>query len=141
MHRRYTEKDNSKGAARTCLQDAGWSGRHPSWSIDQRFDVPNALSTLLLRVFTVALVVLPTSLVAQAHESTGHGDPVTPIVLALAVILAVAKVGGHLAVRMGQPAVLGELVAGVVLGAGMRAWSDRPATRSSVHRYRDDAPR
>jgi Na+:H+ antiporter len=45
-----------------------------------------------------------------------HGDPVTPVVLALAVILAVAKIAGHLAVRVGQPAVLGELVAGVLLG-------------------------
>jgi Kef-type K+ transport system membrane component KefB len=45
-----------------------------------------------------------------------HGDPVTPIVLALAVILAVAKISGHLAVRIGQPAVVGELVAGMLLG-------------------------
>jgi Kef-type K+ transport system membrane component KefB len=38
------------------------------------------------------------------------------VVLALAIILAAAKVAGHLALRIGQPAVLGELVAGVVLG-------------------------
>jgi Kef-type K+ transport system membrane component KefB len=38
-------------------------------------------------------------------------------VLALAVILAAAKLGGHLAVQVGQPAVLGELVAGLVLGS------------------------
>ena len=37
--------------------------------------------------------------------------------LALAVILAAAKLGGHLAVQLGQPAVLGELVAGVALGS------------------------
>jgi Kef-type K+ transport system membrane component KefB len=39
------------------------------------------------------------------------------VVLALAIILAAAKLGGHLAVRIGQPAVLGELVAGVALGS------------------------
>ena len=39
------------------------------------------------------------------------------MVLALAVILAAAKLAGHLAVRLGQPAVLGELVAGVTLGS------------------------
>lgn len=38
------------------------------------------------------------------------------ILLALAVILAVAKLGGDAATRLGQPAVLGELVAGVLLG-------------------------
>jgi Kef-type K+ transport system membrane component KefB len=47
-----------------------------------------------------------------------HPDSsVTSVVLALAVILTVAKVGGHLAVRLGQPAVLGELLAGVLLGS------------------------
>ncbi|MDP3768277.1 MAG: cation:proton antiporter [Dehalococcoidia bacterium] len=43
-------------------------------------------------------------------------DPVAHVVLALAVILLVAKLGGDLATRIGQPAVLGELVVGVVLG-------------------------
>jgi Kef-type K+ transport system membrane component KefB len=37
-------------------------------------------------------------------------------VLFLAVVLAAAKIGGDLAIRLRQPAVLGELVAGVVLG-------------------------
>jgi Kef-type K+ transport system membrane component KefB len=46
----------------------------------------------------------------------GHGEPVAVVILALAVILAAAKLGGDLAVRIGQPAVLGELVAGVVIG-------------------------
>ncbi len=38
------------------------------------------------------------------------------LVLALAVVLAAAKLGGHAAERLGQPAVLGELLAGVFLG-------------------------
>jgi Kef-type K+ transport system membrane component KefB len=46
----------------------------------------------------------------------GHLDPVAPVVLALAIILVAAKLGGDLATRMGQPAVLGELVMGVLLG-------------------------
>ena len=45
-----------------------------------------------------------------------HSDPAAPVVLWLAVILVAAKVGGHLAVRLSQPAVLGELLAGVALG-------------------------
>ena len=43
-------------------------------------------------------------------------DPVAPVLLALAVILAGAKLGGDVAERVGQPAVLGELVVGIVLG-------------------------
>lgn len=42
--------------------------------------------------------------------------PAAQVLLALAVVLTAAKVCGDLAVRIRQPAVLGELVAGVVLG-------------------------
>jgi Na+:H+ antiporter len=48
---------------------------------------------------------------------TPHADPITPVVLALATILVAAKLGGGLAVRLRQPAVLGELVVGVALGS------------------------
>src|SRR5438445_2496621 len=47
---------------------------------------------------------------------SAQGDPVAGLVLALALILLVAKLGGDLASRIGQPAVLGELVGGIVLG-------------------------
>lgn len=39
-----------------------------------------------------------------------------PLLLALAILIAVAKLMGHAAVRLGQPAVLGELLAGLFLG-------------------------
>ena len=48
--------------------------------------------------------------------ATSHGDALAPVVLALAVILAAAKLGGDVAERIGQPAVLGELVVGVLVG-------------------------
>jgi Kef-type K+ transport system membrane component KefB len=51
------------------------------------------------------------------EEAGAHTDPVAPVVLALAIILAAAKLMGHLAARLGQPAVLGELLAGVALGS------------------------
>src|SRR5436190_9137886 len=38
------------------------------------------------------------------------------VLLSLAIILTVAKLGGHVAARLRQPPVLGELVAGVCLG-------------------------
>jgi Kef-type K+ transport system membrane component KefB len=59
-------------------------------------------------------VIEPAGLLALA--TGGHEDPIAPVLLALAVILAAAKFAGGLAVRVGQPAVLGELVAGVLLG-------------------------
>lgn len=45
-----------------------------------------------------------------------HGDPIAALILSLAIILVAAKVGAHFAVAFGQPPVLGELAAGVVLG-------------------------
>ena len=58
---------------------------------------------------------------AASHGDTlaaaaSHGDTLAPVVLALAVILAAAKLGGDAAARIGQPAVLGELVVGVLVG-------------------------
>ncbi len=49
-------------------------------------------------------------------DTAGHQDPVTPLLLAISVILLAAKIGGDLVVRMKQPAVLGELLIGVLLG-------------------------
>src|SRR5437016_10492935 len=43
-------------------------------------------------------------------------DPVAPVLLALAAILAGAKLGGDLAERIGHPAGLGGLVVGILLG-------------------------
>ena len=45
-----------------------------------------------------------------------HADPVVPILLALSVILLAAKLGAFLAYKLKQPAVLGELLAGVIVG-------------------------
>lgn len=55
-------------------------------------------------------------LLLQSHEA---GLSVVAVLLILAAILAAAKLGGELAERIGQPAVLGELLAGVALGPSM----------------------
>jgi hypothetical protein len=55
----------------------------------------------------------------EPHEDghdEGHGGPVVPVLLGLVVILVAAKAGGELFERLGQPAVLGELMLGVILG-------------------------
>jgi len=43
-------------------------------------------------------------------------SPILQLLIVLVIILVVAKASGILAVRFGQPAVLGELTAGVILG-------------------------
>jgi Kef-type K+ transport system membrane component KefB len=61
--------------------------------------------------------------------TVGADTPVPVILGALAIILAAAKIGGSIASRFRQPEVLGELVAGVILGnlgllgvQGLDAW-------------------
>ena len=53
---------------------------------------------------------------SEAVQHASHEDPVTPLLLGISVILLAAKVGGDLMMRIKQPAVLGELLVGVVLG-------------------------
>lgn len=53
---------------------------------------------------------------AQGHSSSGHSDPVAPLLAALVLILFFAKVSGDIAERGGMPAVLAELLVGVLLG-------------------------
>ena len=54
--------------------------------------------------------------VAFASEVEGYADPMPAVLLALIAILAVAKLGGELIEHLGMPAVLGELLGGVILG-------------------------
>jgi Kef-type K+ transport system membrane component KefB len=53
---------------------------------------------------------------AFASDGSEPSDPVATLVLSLGLILLGAKFGGHLASRVGQPAVLGELLFGVLIG-------------------------
>ena len=48
--------------------------------------------------------------------AAGHTDQMAMVLLAIAVMLGGAKLAGHVAERFGQPAVLGELMIGVLLG-------------------------
>jgi hypothetical protein len=50
------------------------------------------------------------------EESADHGSEVGPILLGLIIILFAAKLGGDLVERFKQPAVLGELIFGMIIG-------------------------
>lgn len=68
----------------------------------------------MAKLIVCALLLIPA--VLQAAENSGHSDPSATVVLYLAIILLAAKFGGDIAVRLGQPAVLGELIAGIFMG-------------------------
>ena len=68
---------------------------------------------------------LPDSSAIQTHKHSikkpdrvihGHEDPIAPILLGIVIILVAAKIGGGMFEKIGQPAVLGELVLGIIIG-------------------------
>lgn len=77
------------------------------------------ISTLWRRIRDAAFL-LPVTVeagVADTADGTGAGHGLDPFVLfGLAVILLLAKLGGALFQRLKQPAVLGELIAGILAG-------------------------
>jgi Kef-type K+ transport system membrane component KefB len=63
-----------------------------------------------------AAVLLLAGGLALSRGATGQFDELGWLALGLAIIVAAALLGGHVATRIGQPAVLGELLAGMILG-------------------------
>jgi Kef-type K+ transport system membrane component KefB len=74
-----------------------------------------------LVLVAVGLILLLTGILLTRTEP-GKSDELGWLALGLTILVAAALAGGHLAGRFGQPAVLGELLAGIVLGmvAGAR---------------------
>lgn len=68
------------------------------------------------RIILAAAVLLTPRIVVAAGAAPAHHDPVAPFLIALVVVLLAAKLGGELFERIRQPAVLGELIAGVLIG-------------------------
>lgn len=58
-------------------------------------------------------------------------EPLLPLLFMLAVLVAAAKVFGSLSLRLGQPAILGELVAGLILGPSLLDLASLPFIRAS----------
>jgi Kef-type K+ transport system membrane component KefB len=70
----------------------------------------------LLWLTGAALAMLATGAAHAAASEGGHADPFAPVLLELAMVVLAAAVGRRAAGLVGQPAVLGELVIGVVIG-------------------------
>ena len=67
-----------------------------------------------------ALLALAVTTPVWAMGSDGEGtELIVRLFLVFAVMLVVGKFSGELFERMGQPAVLGELIAGIFLGGSM----------------------
>ena len=65
--------------------------------------------------FLVPAIVFGAWRLAGAQEGP-HGGDMAPFLVSIAAVLIAARIGGELVERCGQPAVLGELLVGVILG-------------------------
>lgn len=84
------------------------------------------------RLFVIAAVLVAVPGLAVAAGGAGAPD-FGPLLFAVAMLVVVAKVGGLLAERAGQPPVLGELLAGVIVGNALPyLWGP------DVTRFRED---
>jgi Kef-type K+ transport system membrane component KefB len=87
---------------------AGIAGRH-------RIQGENSVRNYLI-IGIAAMSVLAGHAAFASGAEGGHGGAVVGVLVALVVILVAAKLGGDWAMRLKQPAVLGELILGVILG-------------------------
>lgn len=72
---------------------------------------------LLFPLALLTLLCLPSLALATSDAGANdHGGPVVLVLFEIVIILAAAKLGGDLMVRLRQPEVLGELLIGIVLG-------------------------
>jgi Na+:H+ antiporter len=74
---------------------------------------PAVLAAASLLLIVTSVTAAPEAASPTAADSHGL-EPM--ILIGLAVMLIVAKLGGELFERMGQPAVLGELLGGILIG-------------------------
>ncbi|MGH2605789.1 MAG: cation:proton antiporter, partial [Anaerolineales bacterium] len=66
-----------------------------------------------------------------ARPLAAASEELLPLLFMLAVLVAAAKVFGSLSLRLGQPAVLGELIAGLILGPSLLDLASLPFIRAS----------
>ena len=82
---------------------------------------PSALACAVPNLYRPAalalmLILAPGTAGAAEGEDGGHHDPFSEVLITAAVVLIIALVGRGLAQRARQPAVLGELLIGVLVG-------------------------
>ena len=85
---------------------------------------------LILILLTLGKTLQPSAYVAEIRNAHAGGGsiaesfkhPLTILLMQMLVVLGTAKLIGYLFTRMGQQSVMGEIVAGIVLGPSLFGW-------------------
>ena len=107
---------SSAGAAPSAAREHPRRGGS-TWTADVGYDLRPMWPPVRIR--PTLILVVAGSLLAHAALGAAGGHTsidMLPVLEALALILVLARLGGALFERFGQPAVLGELLAGIVIG-------------------------
>jgi K+:H+ antiporter len=86
---------------------------------------PRRRALLVYLALVVVPVLIAVAVLTGEPAGSGHpaghlpGDPLAALLLAVAVVVAACAVAGRLAHRIGQPPVVGEIVAGLLLGPSL----------------------
>ncbi len=109
-----TDSDSDSDSDTGADSDEGaWGAVEKSVDILLPWRYFNTMKNRLLLSIFVFLLAGNTSFAA---ESSSHSDPIAHVLIILIAILAAAKLGGAVVERFGMPAVLGELIGGIILG-------------------------
>jgi Kef-type K+ transport system membrane component KefB len=94
---------------------------------DNRRMTPRGRIAVTLEAVLIGLVLAQNRVALAGADAAGggHADPFAPILLELAVVIVVAMLGRWMATAAKQPAVLGELLIGVVIG-NIGYWLGQP---------------
>jgi Kef-type K+ transport system membrane component KefB len=76
----------------------------------------NLMGIRLAAIVVLVYLVFPATAYAAPATDGGANNGFDLILIGLAVMLLVGKLGGELFERLGQPAVLGELIGGILIG-------------------------
>lgn len=85
-------------------------------SLPESFEFAPRVFTACVFVLCALPFVFPVAAMATEGGNVGPHGPIVTVLLSLVVILLAARIGAHIALRFGQPEVLGEIAVGLILG-------------------------